>query len=151
VIDNLGAGTYRVVARKPGYVDWDRETPVAPNQRAELTIDSVVSLLGTWRWTCCGASQVGQWEITSQSADGTFSGRFTESIHVGNFEGRLSGDRITFTRRWTYIYSFQQEWKARLLGSGPRLRLVEGKLDGSLVQLVASTEFEAERIDTRSR
>jgi formylglycine-generating enzyme required for sulfatase activity/uncharacterized caspase-like protein len=36
---DLEVGVYRIRARKAGYKDWEREVPVAANQRAEVVID----------------------------------------------------------------------------------------------------------------
>jgi formylglycine-generating enzyme required for sulfatase activity len=39
VVNNVPEGVQRVIARKPGYKDWEREVQVTANQRTELIID----------------------------------------------------------------------------------------------------------------
>jgi len=39
VVDDLGAGAYRLRARKAGHKDWEREVRVTANTRAEIMID----------------------------------------------------------------------------------------------------------------
>jgi formylglycine-generating enzyme required for sulfatase activity len=39
VLSNVPAGTHRIVAKKPGHREWEREVQVAANQRAEVVID----------------------------------------------------------------------------------------------------------------
>ncbi|MBM3219216.1 MAG: hypothetical protein FJZ38_11155 [Candidatus Rokubacteria bacterium] len=44
VLSNVPVGPHRVIARKDGHKDWEREVQVAANQRADVTID--IELLG---------------------------------------------------------------------------------------------------------
>lgn len=58
------------------------------------------TLVGKWRWDCCGGGYAGYWQITGLAPDGSLSGSFTgDGGHVGSFEGRLQGEAIEFVRR----------------------------------------------------
>jgi hypothetical protein len=59
VVNNVGAGTHRLRAKKPGHKDWEREVLVAENHRAEVTVEleperpsagvEPKGIVGTWR------------------------------------------------------------------------------------------------------
>jgi len=88
------------------------------------------SMTGIWGWTadcCAGGAASSDLEITSQNSDGTFSGKFLGTEHVGTIEGRVCGDLIFFVRVVSSTTS--QNWNGTITEfSGAVAKKIEGSL-----------------------
>ena len=72
------------------------------------------SIAGQWNWTA-ECSKTGHWEggfLLRQNSDGTIGGEFNGG-HPGSFSGRITGNKISFTRSfWTVT----QPWHGTISG-----------------------------------
>ena len=110
------------------------------------TASGMDDLRGTWRWTCCRGQHSGTFQITSQSADGNFSGSFGDSPSDAKtpITGRITNANVRFTRAILPVNQ-NQSWAARLSVQSGVARLVDGQWSG--YSFVAGFgDFQAERV-----
>jgi hypothetical protein len=106
-----------------------------------------VDLRGSWRWTCCRGQYSGTFQITTQSPDGAFSGRFGDTPADGKspLSGRLTAAGIEFNRTILPVNQ-NQLWKAQLSGTSSALKMIDGNWSGYGFVAGSSGDFHAEKI-----
>lgn len=71
-------------------------------------------IVGNWSWSCCSRRRYeGAFTLGPVSADGRFRGSFGGG-QVGEIEGTLTGDRISFRRSWNDGVARAQQWEGTI-------------------------------------
>lgn len=127
-----------------GYDDFRAERVVVPAQ----TVSS--SIIGRWNWSCCGGTHAGTFTVYEQDAEGRIRGKFgnNASDNATPFVGTYRDGELVFTRSLTgSLAGKQQQWRARLTGSGSSLRTTGGQWSG-YGAAAGYTDFQATFIGT---
>jgi hypothetical protein len=108
-------------------------------------------LQGEWKWSIASGRYTGKWVIDNQTPDGHFTGHFvqTNAGDAGTILGRVTGNRVEFTRSFTMAGQAQeQRYQGRLEMNGTQMRMVDGTWDGAyaLSRTPDYLEFHAELI-----
>lgn len=99
-------------------------------------------LVGKWHWASSSDRYSAIITITSHTHDGDFSGQFPNG--ESTFHGTLIGDRIEFTRILLTLGNAEQRFSARLVGTRPNLKMVDGTWSGAYAS--EGTDFHCEMI-----
>jgi hypothetical protein len=109
------------------------------------------NLVGKWKWATTSDGWNSTFQITSQSADGRFSGQFPQTgrgDYTGAIQGKITGNQIEFSRKGVDRNgsNFEQRWTATLVQSGSGLKMESGRWTMTIPS-AASGGFRAEQVE----